>query len=1053
MKTRNRITPDPTFSLLHHINKDQNSSGGSHAGLLTDVWRRYLSKRHVLRVALDAGAFVDRGELVWQEKLPDGSIGAQKRRLMTGTPKSRWRYKGAKTTEVAHYVQSLPELINDIADAGGTVFLPEGEMDCWSLYPARPNVIGSYGGAVGTDFVNWLRDLDVVTSIEFIAHSDEAGRLAAQRLRAAIVDAQWAVNVTYRQLPLDIDVNDLLIALGGDHNALMRELLALPVFVPDLPKQKRRDIVFDRLRESDDEFITTVVREVLSRAENPKDGRNGWVNFNCILNPASTKSKRPAGINTITGVYKDFRIHGDGESFSPYEVADRLGIPRPTQQRETSRSKVDLNAAPSSPTRSEYHPVLHTEGSIYFAPPGQLADYVTHGRVRWAETPTIRYIADIPAAWRERVTAIRSPKGTGKTWAMRERVKEATDRGERVLLLTALKENVAHAAHACGVELYSDISDNLAAAPALAITLKSLTKLLAPDGAVPAFDLVVIDELNEVVSQLSSAKLFRAGEAPRCEAALAALLARAGAVIGLGADLRPWDIEWLADAAHDKVAVIDNLYRPALGATEQYTDRAVLMHEVIRSAQAPGLTTCAVGSLLTGDILKQVALDAGIPESAIAWVNRRDFNDEALSVARAALHDHDQLGQYRLFIYSYKLGSGFSYDRPSKAAFGIFDNPQLAPEQCSQMMHRFRQAGRYAWYMTGGAPPAPHETMPTLIQARHERNLARTGRKPTQRLLDFDTLISRDLAYQNASRNNPVARMHTLEHYQGHDRFILDWTKRSDQQNAAISALRQVVMDERKTRTLGAAPISTEEFQHLAKHDRLTSEVEYGRLRDAIERCIGRQIIEEYYDDLRTARQRRAVARFDRLTAPANIAERDDRKEDLAGQPLHTRSFHAPNRELITKIFSALSGEGEIGAQLDALASTWHGKTDLTAPIEALWQQRERDMRDVFDIRSDYSTKPMALLRLILKRLGLSLEYRRRRIDGVLTYEYRICPGQLEKMRSYVDSRRAFRAAGEVFQHTDSRDTYRDLEQLKQIPPNSGGDRENLTVEGHLIPS
>lgn len=229
--------------------------------------------------------------------------------------------------------------------------------------------------------------------------------------------------------------------------------------------------------------------------------------------------------------------------------------------------------------------------------------------------------------------------------------------------------------------------------------------------------------------------------------------------------------------------------------------------------------------------------------------------------------------------------------------------------------------------------------------------------------------------------------------------------------------------------------------------------MEYGRLRDAIERCIGRQIIKEYYDDLRTARQRKAVARFDRLTAPAYIAERDDREEDLAGQPLHTRSFHTPNRELITEIFSALSGEGEIGAQLDALVSKWYKKADLTAPVEALWRQRERDMRDVFDIRSDYSTEPMALLRLILKRIGQRLESRRRRINGVLTYEYRLCPDQLEKMRSYVESRRAFRAAGEVFQNTDGIDIFRDLEQLNQIPPNSGGGRENLAVEGHLIPS
>ena len=1050
MENSHSNMPDPTFSVLQKLSKYQDFPGGSNAGMLTDAWRQYLSGRHVLSAALAAGAFVDKGELVWHEKLPDGSTGAKKRRVVTGRTKSRWRRKYAKTTEVAHYVQSLPELIKDIVAAGGNLCLTEGEMDCWSVYPASPNVVGLYGSS-GADaaFIRWLRGLGVVTSIEFFFHGDQGGERSVAQLQRGLVDEQWVVDVTYRQLPHKQDANDHLMNLGGDHIALMRELLALPIFVPELPKRKQRYIAFENSPSTDADILQRVIADATAQSPTEYPKRSGdELRMASPLRPDSLRNPSFT-LNMRTGKAYD---HATGEGWNLWQLAKGLNIELPAPQQEPSQSKVDLNAAPSSPTRSEFRPVLDTEGSVYFAPPGRLADYVTHRSVRWVKMPEVRYIADMQGSWHERVTAIRSPKGTGKTWAMRERVKEVTDRGERVLLLTALKENVAHMARACDVKLYSDIPEDLAAAPALAITLKSLTKLPATDGAMPAFDLVVIDELNEVVSQLGSAKLFRADQAPRCKMALCALLAKAGAVIGLGADLRPWDIEWLADAAQDQVAVIDNLYRPELGATEQYTDRAVLMHEVIRSAQEPGLTTCAVGSLLTGDILNQMALDAGIPEAAIAWVNRRDFNDEATSAARTALYDHDQLGQYRLFIYSYKLGSGFSYDRPSKAAFGIFDNTLLAPEQCSQMMHRFRQAERYAWYLAGDAPEVPHETLPTVIQARHERNLARTAQKPTQRLLDFDALISRDVAYQNASRNNPVARMHALEYYQGHNRFILDWTKRSEQQKAAIMAFRRAVLDERKARTLGVTSVSTEEYQRLAKHDRVTSEVEYGRLRDDIERCIGRQINEEYYDDLRTARQRKAVARFGRLTTPAYVAELDDREEDLAGRPLHTRSFHAPDRELLTEILFALTGMVEIDAQLDTLGNSWYGKADLTAPVEALWRQREADMRDLYGIRSDYSTRPMALLRLMLKRVGLRLDYDRPRINGVLTYVYRLCPDQLAKMRSYIKSRRAFRAAGEVFQNTDSSDSSRDLEQQCLIPSYSGGDRENLAVEGHLIP-
>ena len=47
-----------------------------------------------------------------------------------------------------------------------------------------------------------------------------------------------------------------------------------------------------------------------------------------------------------------------------------------------------------------------------------------------------------------------------------------------------------------------------------------LTKLIAAKGDVPAFDLIMIDELNEAVSQLGSAKLFRADEAPQDQVAV-----------------------------------------------------------------------------------------------------------------------------------------------------------------------------------------------------------------------------------------------------------------------------------------------------------------------------------------------------------------------------------------------------------------------------------------------------------------------------------------------------------------------------------------------------
>ena len=119
-------------------------------------WSAYLANRHILEAAIAVDAWVEHEEstgqdvLVWREKRLDGSPGATRRRLLKPVTakqaKVRWQFGGDKTDEPFHYVGTLDDLKQAIADADGTLYIVEGEFDVWSLHRLGIcNVIGIYG--------------------------------------------------------------------------------------------------------------------------------------------------------------------------------------------------------------------------------------------------------------------------------------------------------------------------------------------------------------------------------------------------------------------------------------------------------------------------------------------------------------------------------------------------------------------------------------------------------------------------------------------------------------------------------------------------------------------------------------------------------------------------------------------------------------------------------------------------------------------------------------------------------------------------------------------
>ena len=219
-------------------------------------WRAYLADRHILEPTLAARAWVERDDqarqdvLVWRETRRDGSPGATRRRLLKQVrvngkrqAKLRWQFARQKTDEPFNHIGTLDEIKAAIADAGGNLYIVEGEVDVWSLHAMGiRNVIGIYGiNNIPKDIDSIFNELGV-TKFVYFADNDKAGEDGASNLRTLLHESDWSGEQEYRKfagpgIPDKGDANDLLCHHFPDISGARAALEALPKFVPGI-KQK-----------------------------------------------------------------------------------------------------------------------------------------------------------------------------------------------------------------------------------------------------------------------------------------------------------------------------------------------------------------------------------------------------------------------------------------------------------------------------------------------------------------------------------------------------------------------------------------------------------------------------------------------------------------------------------------------------------------------------------------------------------------------------------------------------------------------------------------------
>ena len=362
----------------HQITKaDTLSKNGQNNGTIQrriqdhPLWSAYLADRHILEEAT-AAAWVEREDwtrqdvLVWREKRRDGGPGATRRRLLKQVSvngkkpqKVRWQFRGSKTDEPFHYLGSIDELKQAIADAGCQLNIVEGEFDVWSMNALGfPNTVGIYGiNNIPKDIASILDELGIA-GFTYFADNDKAGARGASNLRTLLHGSGWTGVQEYRKfagpgIPHRGDANDLLCHHFPDIAGARTALAALPRFSPRIKPQTvhQPSTEIDHGQER-----WKPVNEAI-RLELGVDGfkANGFSKNISCPNPQHEDKTPSAGWHE-GGYLKCFSCG----TFPAKQVAEWLGIDwraliRP-QLSTVSPKNIDLDAAPQQ-TEAEPAPL------------------------------------------------------------------------------------------------------------------------------------------------------------------------------------------------------------------------------------------------------------------------------------------------------------------------------------------------------------------------------------------------------------------------------------------------------------------------------------------------------------------------------------------------------------------------------------------------------------------------------------------------------------------------------------------------------------------------
>jgi Origin of replication binding protein len=630
------------------------------------------------------------------------------------------------------------------------------------------------------------------------------------------------------------------------------------------------------------------------------------------------------------------------------------------------------------------------------------------------------------------ITLVKSNKGTGKTEALKALLAdiragrylsstEPRDRIKSVLLIGNRQSLIREAAAKLSFHCYLDGDETDGGMRTLAVCLDSLPKYIEARGArrPKPFDLVIIDESEQVIAHLLSETIKKRAGIERCFDSLLHVIANAKAVTALDADLglvtahgmmamRPQD--WRSRC---RIIVNDPVAAVAGKTTRLHRDRKFLELEVIAAVKRGERCFITSNSKDYIDTIHRMIRNEcgdGIVMRVITKDNSRDED-----TVRFLKDIKTRILTVQVLLGSPSIGTGIDITFPDGACrvdrvFGFFFSFINAHTDIDQQLCRVRNPGAVDVWI---APATFRFTsnveviMDDLARAYTVKR-AVLGLRKEDGMVDYDRnnplllICAHVTALRRASMNRLVELFCELRQHNG-------WTIEHVSQtaeNSPFQAAKKVRRAERIEKLLNAPKLPDADFNELeareSKGANLSKEERFAYEKNHFERTVGVGLDPELVEMNADGRLIEKIAALAKILSLWSI--NPEGFDNLLKPTLQ------PNGRLSSMIPETLVG---VILRAAGLTTTEGFNADATVSVETLARFVAicRDNRTVIEeimaepLVRDFQTKPVSQLSRFLRRVGLKLAVVQiEKVAGKKVRRYGIPVSQRDRMTTLAQS-------------------------------------------------
>ncbi|MEO1287624.1 MAG: plasmid replication protein, CyRepA1 family, partial [Chloroflexota bacterium] len=720
---------------------------------------------------------------------------------------------------------------------------------------------------------------------------------------------------------------------------------------------------------------------------------NGWASKN-ISSPFRDDRHPSATFNRESGVLHDF---GTGESYSPTQVAEQLGIDwkafYPKRNISTKAPRPRLDATSDTNVNSVTIPPFEADKIV-----------------------DMRYISDIDLGELGDTNLIRSPLATGKTSLISKIIANANDNAKILVIthLQALAENISERLSQeldKPVECYHHIPHEYRPSAYRLVCSYDSLHTIRDD-----WDYVFIDEHEQFHRHLTSGTM-RGNEPVRAYKKLLTIIEGAQHLTVMDAHMSVASTHFLK-FFRGKLTRIKNTYRHKWQTMTFHQKESKVLAEAFKEASKDSTHGVVIptNSRSKSQDYYQLACET-FGDDAVMLINGENSSSKDARQFIRQLTDprnkNKSLAEIfpnlRILICSPSLATGLDVQARVSGVYGIFTQQKWV-NACNimQMMMRYRNADdRHLCVMGSNLIPEPRTNPEDFVDSEYfamntpldgttiAADFGKHGVPFSNYMQEYIAIFSAWFEYETHYQQQSLRYFtelsaqdegFTVAYQEGEDVIIREQLKWAREQRA--EAFKQAVLSE--------TVVSPDEFDTLRQHPDTTSKqlrkATAGIERWHIEFVSGQTVTAQLFAHLGSTRKRADFNRLlDLLDNVENLKKRD-RDEAINDILVIKRKHYTRNRDLIYMAGRCVFGEDWLTNEQQATAET------ITERLETYMRLYIEEIRQYIDRRLDLSSKALNVFRRLLKRIGLQLGRAQMMVDGERFYMYFIDGEHREEM-------------------------------------------------------